>query len=63
MLKICKNISNDDLLVSVKSVDIFYDYKFKNNKIIKREETAIFISTPDMEKKISDSNIKIFSLV
>ena len=43
MLSICKNISNADLLVNVKSVDIFYNYKFKNNKVIKREEKVIFI--------------------
>ena len=60
ILKICKNISNDDLLINIKRVDIFYVYKFKNNKITKLEETVIFISTIDIEKKISDSYIKNF---
>ena len=44
LLDICKQISNKDIKVKVKTIDLFYDYKYKNNKIVKREETIIVLT-------------------
>ena len=42
MLTICKNISNDDLIVNAKTVDIFNDYIFINNKVKKTERKLLY---------------------
>ena len=51
LLSICKKISNEDINVNIHSMDIFYDYKNKSNKIQKREETVIFLTMNEMEKQ------------
>lgn len=52
LLDICKQISNKDIKVKVKTIDLFYDYKYKNNKIVKREETIIVLTTEFTESII-----------
>ena len=59
METICNKISNDDLIVNVRTLDIFYEYECKNKKN-KREEKAIFITYKDMETKLYDVNIDNF---
>lgn len=60
MEKICEKISYNELKVNVKSVDIFYDYKIKIDKIIKREEKVIIIANDAMEKRLKDLNYENF---
>ena len=60
MEKICEKISYNELKVNVKSVDIFYDYKIKPDKIIKREEKVIIITNIEMEKRLKDINYENF---
>ena len=49
-------ISYNELKVNVKSVDIFYYYKIKIDKIIKREEKVIIITNNEMEKRLKYIN-------
>ena len=57
MEELAKKISNENLDANIKTLDIFYEYIYKNNKIEKREEKVIIITTPIMESKLSDKNI------
>jgi len=50
-------LSNTDITVNNKIIDIFYEYKSKNNKIIKRKEEVIILTTELMEHKLKDKNI------
>ena len=56
--KLCKKISYNELKVNVKSIDIFYDYKVKKDKIIKRDEKIIIITNDAMEERLKDSNVE-----
>ena len=44
LLEICKKISTDNLNLNIKSIDIFYEIKNKNNNIQKKEEKVIIIT-------------------
>ena len=54
---ICHKINNNEILVNIKTVDIFYNYKLKNNNILKREEKIIIITNENMEKRLKDNSI------
>lgn len=57
---LCKKLSNTDITVNNKIIDIFYEYKSKNNKIIKRKEEVIILTIELMEHKLKDKNINNF---
>ena len=56
---LCDKISDNNIKVNNKTIDIFYDYNEKN-KIIKREERVIILTTETMEKNLKDPNISNF---
>lgn len=57
---LCNKLSNTDITVNNKIIDIFYEYKSKNNKIIKRNEKVIILTTELMENKLKDKSINNF---
>ena len=60
IIKICEKISNENLKVNIKTIDIFYEYKYQNNKTENREQKVIVITTEYMEKKLKDKDIENF---
>ena len=60
ILELCQKINDKDIKVNIHSQDIFYDYKNKNNKnnkIIKREQKIIVVTTELMELILKDPKI------
>ena len=39
---LCNKLSNTDITVNNKIIEIFYEYKSKSNKIIKRNEKILY---------------------
>ena len=57
ILELCNKINDNDIKVNIHTQDIFYDYKNKKNKISKREEIIIVVTTEQMEKRLKNPNI------
>ena len=57
MDKLCVKIANEEINVNIKTIDIFYDYKNKSNKIEYREEKVIILTTKLMEKFIKNDEV------
>ena len=62
LFEICKKLSNEKLKVNLKSIDIFYDIKNKDNKTTKKEEKVIIITTDIMENNLKSNNLTNYFL-
>ena len=62
MDKLCEKISNEEINVNIKTIDIFYDYKNNSNKIEHREEKAIILTTKLMEEFIKNEEVENYFL-
>lgn len=63
IIKICEKISNENLKVNIKTIDIFYEYKYQNNKTENREQKVIGITgitTEYMKRKLKDEDVEKF---
>ena len=55
ILELCNKINDNEIKVNIHSQNIYY--KNKKNKIIKREEKIIVVTTEQMEKRLKDPKI------